>query len=254
MSETTEKIVEALLLSSSRPLSEVEILKAFEDDRQIDIGDIKTALESLNQFYSDRSIELVKVANGFRLKARQEYSSWIAKLWETKPQKYSRAMMETLALIAYKQPITRGEIEEVRGVSVSSQIIRNLMDGIFTPQEPTKFFKQRVAEINEELNRSEGRSLPNPYNEAERIIDRIINKNYKINLSDESKSLTDIDVPQPSIFQQESRITTPPLNTSPVSPDIVNAQGQNVGSTLPANFASLPTAERAKIIEEFFRS
>ena len=128
MSETTEKIVEALLLSSSRPLSEVEILKAFEDDIQIDIGDIKAALESLNQFYSDRSIELVKVANGFRLKARQEYSSWIAKLWETKPQKYSRAMMETLALIAYKQPITRGEIEEVRGVSVSSQIIRNLMD------------------------------------------------------------------------------------------------------------------------------
>lgn len=128
MSETTEKIVEALLLSSSRPLSEVEILKAFENDRQIDIGDIKAALESLKQFYSDRSIELVKVANGFRLKARQEYSSWIAKLWETKPQKYSRAMMETLALIAYKQPITRGEIEEVRGVSVSSQIIRNLMD------------------------------------------------------------------------------------------------------------------------------
>jgi segregation and condensation protein B len=128
MSETTEKIVEALLLSSSRPLSEVEILKAFEDDKQIDIEDIKAALESLNQFYSDRSIELVKVANGFRLKARQEYSSWIAKLWETKPQKYSRAMMETLALIAYKQPITRGEIEEVRGVSVSSQIIRNLMD------------------------------------------------------------------------------------------------------------------------------
>ena len=128
MSETTEKIVEALLLSSSRPLSEVEILKAFEDDRQIDIGDIKAALESLKQFYSDRSIELVKVANGFRLKARQEYSSWIAKLWENKPQKYSRAMMETLALIAYKQPITRGEIEEVRGVSVSSQIIRNLMD------------------------------------------------------------------------------------------------------------------------------
>ena len=128
MSETTEKIVEALLLSSSRPLSEVEILKAFEDNNEIDIGDIKAALESLKQFYSDRSIELVKVANEFRLKARQEYSSWIAKLWETKPQKYSRAMMETLALIAYKQPITRGEIEEVRGVSVSSQIIRNLMD------------------------------------------------------------------------------------------------------------------------------
>ena len=133
------------------------------------------------------------------------------------------------------------------------EIIRNLMDGIFTPQEPTKFFKQRVAEINEELNRSEGRSLPNPYNQAERIIDKIINKNYKINLSDESKSLTDIDVPQPSIFQQESRITTPPVNTVNINPDIISKQGQNVGLSLPPNFASLPTAERDKIIEEFLR-
>ena len=62
------------------------------------------------------------------LRIRQEYSSWVAKLWEAKPQKYSRALLETLALIAYKQPITRGEIEEVRGVSVSSQIIRTLLD------------------------------------------------------------------------------------------------------------------------------
>ena len=128
MIENIEKIVESLLLSSSRPLSESEILKAFDDAEGVDIGDIKEALSSLKEFYSDRSIELVKVANGFRLIAMQEYSMWISKLWETKPQKYSRAMMETLALIAYKQPITRAEIEEVRGVSVSSQIIRNLMD------------------------------------------------------------------------------------------------------------------------------
>jgi segregation and condensation protein B len=116
------------LLSSSRPLSEAEILKAFDDAEGVDIKDIKEALIGLKEFYSDRSIELVKVANGFRLKAKQEYSIWISRLWETKPQRYSRAMMETLALIAYKQPITRAEIEEVRGVSVSSQIIRNLMD------------------------------------------------------------------------------------------------------------------------------
>ena len=128
MIENIEKIVESLLLSSSRPLSESEILKAFDDAEGVDIEDIKEALSSLKEFYSDRSIELVKVANGFRLKVKQEYSMWISKLWETKPQKYSRAMMETLALIAYKQPITRAEIEEVRGVSVSSQIIRNLMD------------------------------------------------------------------------------------------------------------------------------
>ena len=130
------------------------------------------------------------------------------------------------------------------------EIIRNLMDGIFTPQEPTKFFKQRVTEINEELNRNEGRSLPNPYNQAERIIDRIISKNYKINLSDESKSLTDIDVPQPSIFQQESRITTPPLNTANISPDIISKQAQNAGLSLPANFASLSTAEKLKTLND----
>ena len=128
MTDNTEKIIESLLLSSSRPLTEAEILKAFNDSAGVNLTDIKEALNKLENFYSERSIELVKVANGYRLKVKQEYSTWISKLWETKPQKFSRAMMETLALIAYKQPITRAEIEEVRGVSVSSQIIRNLMD------------------------------------------------------------------------------------------------------------------------------
>ena len=91
-------------------------------------NEIKEALKSIQEKYSENSIELVKVASGYRLRIRQEYSSWVAKLWEAKPQKYSRALLETLALIAYKQPITRGEIEEVRGVSVSSQIIRTLLD------------------------------------------------------------------------------------------------------------------------------
>ena len=85
-------------------------------------------MKSIEEKYSENSIELVKVASGYRLRIRQEYSPWVAKLWEAKPQKYSRALLETLALIAYKQPITRGEIEEVRGVSVSSQIIRTLLD------------------------------------------------------------------------------------------------------------------------------
>ncbi|MBV12469.1 MAG: SMC-Scp complex subunit ScpB [Flavobacteriaceae bacterium] len=128
MKQKLENIIESLLLSSSRPLSESEILRAFEEGDNVTISDIKEALSNLKELYSDRSFELVKVANGFRLKIRQNYSPWISKLWESKPQKYSRAMMETLALIAYKQPLTRGEIEEVRGVSVSSQIIRTLLD------------------------------------------------------------------------------------------------------------------------------
>ena len=121
-------IIEALLFSSSRPLSEKEILSAFDLRSPPTSNDIKEALKSIEEKYSENSIELVKVASGYRLRIRQEYSSWVAKLWEAKPQKYSRALLETLALIAYRQPITRGEIEEVRGVSVSSQIIRTLLD------------------------------------------------------------------------------------------------------------------------------
>ena len=121
-------IIEALLFSSSRPLSEKEILSAFDLRSPPTSNEIKEALKSIEEKYSENSIELVKVASGYRLRIRQEYSSWVAKLWEAKPQKYSRALLETLALIAYKQPITRGEIEEVRGVSVSSQIIRTLLD------------------------------------------------------------------------------------------------------------------------------
>jgi segregation and condensation protein B len=121
-------IIEALLFSSSRPLSEKEILSAFDQRNPPTSSEIKEALKSIEEKYSENSIELVKVASGYRLRIRQEYSAWVAKLWEAKPQKYSRALLETLALIAYKQPITRGEIEEVRGVSVSSQIIRTLLD------------------------------------------------------------------------------------------------------------------------------
>ena len=121
-------IIEALLFSSSRPLSEKEILSAFDLRSPPTSSEIKEALKSIEEKYSENSIELVKVASGYRLRIRQEYSSWVAKLWEAKPQKYSRALLETLALIAYKQPITRGEIEDVRGVSVSSQIIRTLLD------------------------------------------------------------------------------------------------------------------------------
>ena len=121
-------IIEALLFSSSRPLNEKEILSAFDLRSPPTSNEVKEALKSIEEKYSENSIELVKVASGYRLRIRQEYSPWVAKLWEAKPQKYSRALLETLALIAYKQPITRGEIEEVRGVSVSSQIIRTLLD------------------------------------------------------------------------------------------------------------------------------
>jgi segregation and condensation protein B len=121
-------IIEALLFSSSRPLSEKEIISAFEGSNLPELNEVRDALKNIEAKYLENSVELVKVASGYRLRIKQEYSSWVSKLWEAKPQKYSRALLETLALIAYKQPITRGEIEDVRGVSVSSKIIRTLLD------------------------------------------------------------------------------------------------------------------------------
>ena len=159
-------IIEALLFSSSRPLSEKEILSAFDLRSPPTSSEIKEALKSIEEKYSENSIELVKVASGYRLRIRQEYSSWVAKLWEAKPQKYSRALLETLALIAYKQPITRGEIEEVRGVSVSSQIIRTLLDRSWikvvghrdVPGRPALFWTTK--DFLDDLNLSKLSDLP----------------------------------------------------------------------------------------------
>ena len=159
-------IIEALLFSSSRPLSEKEILSAFDLRSPPTSSEIKEALKSIEEKYSENSIELVKVASGYRLRIRQEYSSWVSKLWEAKPQKYSRALLETLALIAYKQPITRGEIEEVRGVSVSSQIIRTLLDRSWikvvghrdVPGKPALF--STTKDFLDDLNLSKLSELP----------------------------------------------------------------------------------------------
>ena len=164
--ENLSLIIEALLFSSSRPLNEKEIISAFENKNPPSSSEIKDALASIKDKYADNSIELVKVASGYRLRIKQEYSSWVAKLWEAKPQKYSRALLETLALIAYKQPITRGEIEEVRGVSVSSQIIRTLLDRSWikivghrdVPGKPALF--STTKDFLDDLNLSKLSDLP----------------------------------------------------------------------------------------------
>ena len=122
-----ENILESLYFSASRPISTSEVLKIL-DDPNYDLKAIKEAILNLEKKYQDSSFELVKVASGHRFRIKQKYSPWISKLWSEKPQKYSRALLETLSLIAYKQPVTRGEIEEVRRVSGSSQIIRTLLD------------------------------------------------------------------------------------------------------------------------------
>ncbi len=127
MKRKLSEILEALLLSASRPISIDDIIKVFEHPKPSK-DEIRNALNQIDQDCLTRGIELKKIASGYRLQVKQSLSQYIARLWEEKPQKFSKATLETLSLIAYKQPITRGEIEEIRGVAVGTQLIRGLME------------------------------------------------------------------------------------------------------------------------------
>ena len=120
------QIIEGALLAAGKPLTVAQLGELFEDNERPDNADIRAALEEVATRCDERGFELQEVASGFRFQVRQSLSPWVARLWHERPQKYSRALLETLALIAYRQPITRGEIEEIRGVAVSSNIIKTL--------------------------------------------------------------------------------------------------------------------------------
>ena len=121
-------IIEGLLLASSRPLSLNEIAQVFDESERPDKKELKKTIAIIETECSDRGFELQEVASGYRFQVKQELSAWIGKLWDERPPRYTRALLEILALIAYKQPITRGDIEEIRGVSVSPSIVRTLID------------------------------------------------------------------------------------------------------------------------------
>lgn len=122
------RILQALLLAAREPLSLDRLLALFSEAERPARDELKAALQQLQTEAQASSQELVELASGYRYQIRADYAPWVSRLWEEKPPRYSRALLETLALIAYRQPVTRGEIEEVRGVSVSSQIIRTLED------------------------------------------------------------------------------------------------------------------------------
>ncbi len=124
-----QDIVEAALLAAGRPLSLDQLARLFEGevggpDREA----LRTALSALQAAYEGRCMELVEVASGYRLQVRERFAPWVGRLWEEKPARYSRALLETLALIVYRQPITRAEIEEIRGVAVSTHIVKTLLE------------------------------------------------------------------------------------------------------------------------------
>ncbi|WP_031432172.1 SMC-Scp complex subunit ScpB [Methylomarinum vadi] len=124
----TKRIVEAILFAANRTMTVTQIQHVFPELEQPDLKDIQAAIDSIMEDYSDRPVGLKKLASGYRFQVKEGMAPWISRLFEEKPPKYSRALLETLSIIAYRQPVTRGEIEDIRGVSVSSQIVRTLLD------------------------------------------------------------------------------------------------------------------------------
>ena len=122
------QIIEAALLTFDEPLSIDNLLKLFTDDDRPGRDQVRAVLDEVEADCAGRGYELKQVNSGYRFQARQELAPWISRLWDERPMKYSRALLETLALIAYRQPTTRAEIEDIRGVSVSSNIIKTLME------------------------------------------------------------------------------------------------------------------------------
>jgi segregation and condensation protein B len=123
-----KKIIEAMLFASDKPLTVDQLYTLLEHDLAVSRAMIRQIIDELIAEYEERGIQLVEHGGAFRFQTKADFSEWVQRLWEEKPQKYSRALLETLALIAYRQPITRGDIEEIRGVAVSSNIIKTLQE------------------------------------------------------------------------------------------------------------------------------
>lgn len=123
-----KNIVEAALLAAERPLEVEQLRELFEEFERPSAAEVRELLALLATDYEGRALELVEVASGWRAQVRSDYAAPVSRLWQERPTRYSRALLETLALIAYRQPITRAEIEEVRGVAVNPNIIRTLSE------------------------------------------------------------------------------------------------------------------------------
>ncbi len=121
-------VLEALLMTRKKPLAISEMRALFDEWERPETLQIKQALQRLKEDYQNRSLELVEVAQGFRFQTRKEYQPWVEKQLHEKPTRYSKALLETLAIIAYRQPVTRADIEDIRGVSVSSSIMKTLIE------------------------------------------------------------------------------------------------------------------------------
>lgn len=123
-----KNIIEAAIFAAGEPLSIDRLLALFEEEERPEKAQVQQALATLASDYAERGLELKEVSSGYRFQARSDTARWVSRLWEERAPRYSRALLETLALVAYRQPITRAEIEDIRGVAVSTNIIKTLQE------------------------------------------------------------------------------------------------------------------------------
>ena len=202
-------IVEGLLLAAGRPLTLDNIAQIFSKKERPDKKELKAVMAAISAECKDRGFELKEVASGFRFQVKQELSEWIAKLWEERPPRYTRALLETLALIAYRQPITRGDIEEIRGVSVSPNIIRTLIDREWirvvghrdVPGRPAMF--ATTNQFLDYFNLKSLQELP-PLSE----IKDLAGTEPEFDLTEELANSRILDMPDESDDDDESRVLT----------------------------------------------
>ncbi len=216
-----KKILEAVIYASDEPMSLNRLMSLFSEESHPGREAIRVAISQLQEETADRSIELKEVGSGYRYQIRQNYAEWVSKLWEERPARYSRASLETLALIAYRQPVTRAEIEEVRGVSVSSNIIKAFIERDWVkivghrdvPGKPALYATTKgfldyfnlsnledlpsLAEIRDIDSINEKLELSLPGENIERVVDEEILKETDADISDEIspeiETATDID-------------------------------------------------------------
>ena len=217
-----KQIIEGALLAAGKPLPLDRMEALFNENERPEKEALEQALEAIGADCQQRGFELKKVASGYRFQVRQEFSEWIGRLWEEKPQRYSRALMETLSIIAYRQPITRGDIEKIRGVAVSTQIVQTLLEHEWVrivgyrdvPGRPAMYATTR--QFLDYFNLGSLQELP-PLSEI-RDLEEI---NRELSLDDEKPAGRIIEFPEPEaeneIAEDEEEAAAAAIGTRPIS-------------------------------------
>lgn len=228
--EQLKPIIEAALMAASQPLTVAQLGELFVEEDEVDRAQIAMALEALGEDCQGRGVELKEVASGFRYQVRQDVHPWISRMWTEKPSRYSRALLETLALIAYRQPITRPEIEQIRGVVVSSNIIKTLEE-----REWVRVVGHRDVP-----------GKPALFGTTRAFLDY-----FNLKSLDELPPLSEIrDMEDPQLRLDNDSFPPRPVRNLPIDPDAEEAANETAAHETPAEEETADTAHTDEHTDE----